>query len=218
MSRMVGGELWEAALLLGAYLCGEGADRVRGRRICELGAGVGLPGLAALGMGAEEVVLSDFPPAVLENLRGNAHRNPAADGREARVVQLDWRDSLVETSEPQELPCDCDLVIGAALVYGAHHAAPLAACIASLLGAARPQDQAERSCLFVQMPTRPGFARWEREMEARSLRVSRRSFPSTTFEAASAAFPGLISSPVEDFELIEVVRCGDAIPLEEAAV
>ena len=307
LSRMVGGEVWEAALLLGTHLCATAGGRalVHGRRVHELGAGVGLPGLVALACGARGVVLSDYPPQVVQNMRANARRNPAQpSGLTAHAIKLDWRDANAATlpepqpepePEPEAVPSaepeafvqnlttrqdlnyptaeevrfalrraggvaqvfrrdavdhlrkagrdrperaapvaatvsagrsshdsdgdSCDLVIGAALVYGPHHAEPLATCIAQLLhhGSVHPPPSADsphaggstdgasqRRALIVQIPTRPGFGRWERACEAHGLTLVRRPFPEATYALAEAAFPELINSPADDFEMIEV--------------
>jgi predicted nicotinamide N-methyase len=254
----VGGEVWEAALLLATHLCctGVGRDLVVGRRIHEIGAGVGLPGLAALAVGAADVVLSDYPPHVVDNLCANARRNPAPaqlGAATARAIRLDWRDvhldqplplpepdpepepqvSVEPLSDPELLPQDmriivhnltqradlnyptlrevraafqqsggmvqlhlgeavdrlrkaarerpardvtsttslrdfksgmtsdweADVVIGAALVYGPHHAESLATCIARLLQPAHSGHggavEVRKRAFVVQIPTRP---------------------------------------------------------------
>ena len=96
-------------------------------------------------------------------MMGPSQRNPASDGRVAAVRRLDWRDWEDEGTETADttwerrieaaaaspgellhLGCGpghvgesqsgaAQLVIGAALVYGEHHAAPLAATICRLL-------------------------------------------------------------------------------------
>ena len=75
----VGEELWDAALILSAFLCDEEARRpgscVGGKRILELGAGCGLLGLAAASLGAEQVLCTDYLPEVNENLAFNLELN-----------------------------------------------------------------------------------------------------------------------------------------------
>ncbi|KAF4535934.1 Nicotinamide n-methyltransferase [Lasiodiplodia theobromae] len=54
----------------------EGSWRVEGEKVLELGAGVGLAGIVSTLVGAEEVVISDYPaPEILENLKSNVERN-----------------------------------------------------------------------------------------------------------------------------------------------
>ncbi|OJD36319.1 nicotinamide n-methyltransferase [Diplodia corticola] len=54
----------------------EGCWRVEGERVLELGAGVGLAGIVSTLVGAEEVVISDYPaPEILENIEQNVKRN-----------------------------------------------------------------------------------------------------------------------------------------------
>lgn len=53
---------------------------VRGRSLLELGAGTALPSLLAALLGADRVVLTDYPaPAVISNLTANAARNARAE-------------------------------------------------------------------------------------------------------------------------------------------
>jgi ETFB lysine methyltransferase len=47
-------------------------DTLKGLRVCELGAGLGLCGIAAWMLGCSEAVLTDKEPMVVENLRLNS--------------------------------------------------------------------------------------------------------------------------------------------------
>lgn len=76
-------------------------------RLLELGAGVGLAGLAARQKGWE-VVQTDYDPRALELCETNAQRN-GVTGIEVRIG--DWREW------PEELLAGFDLVIGADILY-----------------------------------------------------------------------------------------------------
>lgn len=76
--------VWPAAFELATAVAE--AD-VAGKRAIELGAGAGLAGLAAAAAGAD-VTLTDLP----ENL-DLLRRNAAANGLDAGVAALDWRDA-----------------------------------------------------------------------------------------------------------------------------
>ena len=60
LSRWPAGDLWPAGRALAARLSSE-PDLVRGRRVLELGTGLGIGGIAAAGAGAARVWLSDYP-------------------------------------------------------------------------------------------------------------------------------------------------------------
>lgn len=77
--------LWPSAIAL-AHEIAERADETRGRRVLEIGAGTGLPGIVAASLGAT-VVQTDRHPAALSLCRLNAERN-----RTPRVEQRfgDW--------------------------------------------------------------------------------------------------------------------------------
>ena len=78
--------LWPAALALAERLAAQ-PSRVRGARVLELGAGVGLPGLVAQSLGAS-VTQTDFQTAPRALARRNARRNGVSG-----IVSLagDWR-------------------------------------------------------------------------------------------------------------------------------
>ena len=87
-----GDEVWPGAAALAQALAPGGAfgGAVRGKRVLELGAGGGLPGLVCAAAGAAHVVLSDLPEA-LPRLRRGIRQNNLAN---VVVKALDWRSGV----------------------------------------------------------------------------------------------------------------------------
>jgi predicted nicotinamide N-methyase len=95
--------LWIGARALARDLAE--SDDLTGRRVLDLGCGLGLPGLVAAARGAS-VVFADHVPAALEFVRASAARNGF---RAARCVAIDFtRDALDEAF---------DVILGAEVVY-----------------------------------------------------------------------------------------------------
>lgn len=66
-------------------------ELVKGKCVCELGAGGGLPGLVAAKEGAEVVVISDYPDQdLMDNIEDNIRRNGLEQNAKAivRAVSL----------------------------------------------------------------------------------------------------------------------------------
>ena len=91
--------VWHAAEKLSDLMCGAGggdeaarllAPDVVGRRVLEMGCGIGLVGMVAARLGAAEVLMSDadFRPQLLEAADANAAKNGLGN---ARAVGLDWK-------------------------------------------------------------------------------------------------------------------------------
>ena len=78
--------LWPSAVALAERLTAEPA-LVRGTRVLELGAGVGLPGLVAQSLGGR-VTQTDYQSEPLALARRNARRNGVMD---VTTVEGDWR-------------------------------------------------------------------------------------------------------------------------------
>ncbi|MFM7520458.1 MAG: class I SAM-dependent methyltransferase [Planctomycetota bacterium] len=114
-------DVWESAIVLAEDLALlDGA----GRRLVELGCGLGLPALVAARRGFT-VTATDYEEPALEGVRYNAARNGVC-GLQTRVV--DWR------TPPTDLPPQ-DYVVAADVLYEKHHPAALAGVIAALLAA-----------------------------------------------------------------------------------
>lgn len=96
--------LWPAAVAL-AHEVTTRADEIRNRRVLELGAGTGLPGIVAASLGAR-VVQTDRQDVALHVCRRNGQRNGVA-GVEHRLADwAAWTDA------------DCyDLILGSDVLY-----------------------------------------------------------------------------------------------------
>jgi predicted nicotinamide N-methyase len=96
--------LWRSGVALAREL--EGAP-LEGRRVVELGCGLGVPSLAAARAGAE-VLATDTEPQALELLV----RNAAASGVRIETARVEW-------GKPEELieRAPFDLVVGADVLY-----------------------------------------------------------------------------------------------------
>lgn len=109
----VGAVTWEGALVLVAYLASLPFGTLEGKRVVELGAGLGAPGLVAAYLGAN-VVLTDREP-VLEALRENV-KHTKLESR-AQVAWLEWGSdegdaAALKLSEPKP-----DFILAADCVY-----------------------------------------------------------------------------------------------------
>lgn len=112
LSGAYGLYVWPSALLLADYLWHH-PGLVSGRRVLELGAGTGLPGLCAAKMGASHVTLTDgaLDPLVMANLTRSCARNGLPKDS-ATVMQLRWGEfgPSVQKLRPQ-------LILGADVLY-----------------------------------------------------------------------------------------------------
>lgn len=114
-------ELWPSGLALARHVAGL---ELAGRKVLELGCGLGLPSLAAALRGAD-VLATDWAEEAIELLHRNAARNDAL----LRVARVRW-------SEPEPLlrAAPWDLVLGADLLYEERNADQLAALLPRLGG------------------------------------------------------------------------------------
>ena len=106
--------LWVGARALARRLA-ESAESstMAGRRVLDLGCGVGLPGLVAAVLGAE-VWFVDHEAAALAFVEQSARRNGF---RQIRALRLDFN--------RESLPVDFDVILGAEIVYDPVSYAPL---------------------------------------------------------------------------------------------
>jgi predicted nicotinamide N-methyase len=114
--------IWPGGIVLARFIAAELAPRLEGRRVVELGCGLGAPSVAAARAGAE-VTATDGESAALDYARRNARQN----GVSIDARRLEW------DRVPEELVGRFDLVIGAELIYDRAQIAPLAGAIDALL-------------------------------------------------------------------------------------
>lgn len=108
-------KLWEASLVLADFLASQPAAPPR--RVLEMGAGLGVPGLAAAAAG-HQVTLSDYEPHILDFQRVSAAASGVGERVEHRM--LDW------LKPPPDLPA-FDLIVGAEILFRDELFAPLLA-------------------------------------------------------------------------------------------
>lgn len=113
-------KVWEAALVLADFMAAQPPEP--DGRILELGAGLGLPGLAAAAAG-HRVTLSDYAAHILDFQRVSAAANGVADRVEH--LRLDW-------FKPPELP-RFTTIIGAEILFREDFFDPLLAIMTQCL-------------------------------------------------------------------------------------
>ena len=141
----LGHKIWEAAIALAIRLA-QRPSLIRGKRVLELGAGVGVSGLAAALVvdGETSLTLSDLDqetvdsgiwlegsePAASQTGQGlltNLTNMAAANGVTASTMALDWHACLAPSFAPSGQLYD--LVLAADCIYASSDAAALAAAI-----------------------------------------------------------------------------------------
>lgn len=105
-------ELWPSAIALARAVA---RRNLQGRRVLELGCGLGLPGLAAA-LGGARATLSDWAPEAVVAARDNAARN----GVEVEALVCDWRAAGALVAR-----APWDLVLLADVLYEERNVAPL---------------------------------------------------------------------------------------------
>lgn len=136
----IGCALWDAAIILSRWFYENGEEIFKDKKVLELGAGVGLPGIVC-GRYAGETVLSDCIPKLVDNLKYNIEVNSNLDIEDseekmgvdmerrnrwkinlrenARAIMLDWHEFL-ENECSQDMKYNSqDIVFGSELVYTA---------------------------------------------------------------------------------------------------
>jgi hypothetical protein len=144
----VGGRLWPSASVLGNYLL-QHRSKLTGKRVLELGSGIGLGGMVAAMAGAH-VTLTDGAPEVVRLLQRNTARNIAAieacGGSISACHMLRWGEwDDVERACSKHGPFD--IIIGADLLYSPSGYTPLLDTLHQL------------SCF----PSSPGYSIWHHD-------------------------------------------------------
>jgi len=95
-SESTGLTIWTSSQILSGYLIDK-PHHVRGKRVLELGAGLGLCGIVAHKLGAHQVLATDGDVDVLHNLRYNVQQNKNEnDSQHLSCQQLVWGHALGE--------------------------------------------------------------------------------------------------------------------------
>ena len=172
----VGRFVYAAATALGTLIAEQVPDvpAVAGRRVLELGCGVGLVGLVAAACGASSVLMTDNSLASVECARQNAARNEVSDT--VRATVLDWE--AFRTDEGAKRACEAaglerssapdmapELILGADCCYSEAMGDALLAVLGYLLKTAPPGS---RAVVVNGWPNR-GLHRFETLVGARAM-------------------------------------------------
>jgi len=118
-------QIWSASLVLSRWVSDGLAPRLRGKAICELGAGCALPAIAAaVHAGASRVLATDLALPTMDNMRFNLELNGLGGRASAEVI--DWGDRGT-WPEPFEA------LLGSDLVYSNEAVPQLLALVPALL-------------------------------------------------------------------------------------
>ncbi len=151
-------ELWPSGLALARAVA---TLDLRGARVLELGAGLGLPSLAAA-LGGADVLATDWADDAIELLRRNAERNGIA----LRAESVRW-----DEPEPLLREARWSLVLGADLLYERRNADQLLELLPQLGGDALLADPGRPFAKgFVERAT----ARWDVATETEGTMVLHR--------------------------------------------
>ena len=101
--------LWLGSEVLCQYML-EHQELIKGKRILELGAGLGLCGIVAYQLGAAKVIMTDGDKAVLDNLRFNVEQN-RLQMNEEQQQQENTNDSSTDENSPQSSRIICPQLI-----------------------------------------------------------------------------------------------------------
>lgn len=137
--------LWPSARALADAVDRAGASRLAGRRVLELGCGLGLPSLVAARCGAGPVLATDRSPAAVAWVAANARRSGLRV--ESAVAAFDAPDPGIDDRR-------WDLVLAADVLYGAAAADALTALL--------PRLTSRRGAVWLADPGRPETPRWLR--------------------------------------------------------
>ena len=132
-------EVWPSGLALADAIFTK-PEMVRGRRVLELGCGLGITAAAAL-LAGSELVAADYAPEALLLCRYNTRRNA---GREPATLRLNWR-----RPDPQVFaiaPGGFQVVLAADVLYEQRDVEPLLALVDRLV--------APTGCLWLAEPGR----------------------------------------------------------------
>ncbi|KAJ1392134.1 hypothetical protein B484DRAFT_408550 [Ochromonadaceae sp. CCMP2298] len=153
---IIGGELWEGALLLCAYIL-HNPGLFLASEVLELGSGVGLPGLLlvalkSLSWAGAGVTLTDNDPRVLAGLqRALAQFEQGHSAAAATVTTATAATAATTAAAAAAATATTDVLMGCELCYAPHHAPSLAGLLQSCLAAG------VREVVVVQMRDREGF-------------------------------------------------------------
>lgn len=132
--EVIGGEIWEASLLLSVYLIINHQKYLNYNHILELGSGVGIVSFVVIELSRilrikKTIEVTDFDSKVLLNIARTmkkqysiAQRHDCTDEIVANVAHLDWNDFVHPTqSNHQYDSIPIDFVYGSALCYSPYH-------------------------------------------------------------------------------------------------
>ena len=141
--------IWAASIVLARWAVDLGAARLGGRVVCELGAGCGVPGLAAaLHCAPRRVILGDLNARALDNLRHNVALNgfgarPPAESARAdgttptvEIMPIEWEDPSTwprAVDGADDGAAHVDVILGADLVYQASAVEPFVRAVSGML-------------------------------------------------------------------------------------
>ena len=181
---LIGGETWEAAYLLAAFILKYPAMFMK-KTCLELGSGVGLPSLLLTALKVKDpqdsgsVILTDYEQLLLENLKSSVTTQfeecqPDDSAVSLRIAPLDWL-SCAEEDLPSLTMVE--LIMGSALVYQPDHAEVANVMLRYLTAGCK-------EVLVIQMSSRPGFDVFLRKLHQLGLSVNLEPIPDDIYELA----------------------------------
>jgi len=171
-------KVWEAGACLAEYII-YNPHIIRGRHIIEIGAGVGLTGLVAAGVGAQSVHMTDYTEACLDNLAYNVHENAkwligrGMSPEAVTVGKLEWSDysntqkdgELISASSDYQTSIEeLDLLLAADVVYDVSCIADLVKTVSKFLSC-NPGERERIAIFATPFRKKSTFALFEKELE-----------------------------------------------------